>query len=239
ARALNAGFVKWATTGRPFVTLKAAVTLDGRIATASGDARWVTGERARAAVHRLRDAAGAILVGAGTVRADDPRLDVRLDYGEPVRQPLRVVLDPALSCAPDAKVFAGGGALVFAAGDALGGARGEREGVRIEALPRDAHGLDLGAALARLAELEVNELLVECGPRLAAAWFRAKLVDELIVYVAPVLLGSDAPPLAELASAAGGPAAEGFEFVDVRRIGEDVRLILQPKEENRPCSPES
>ncbi|HVC02755.1 MAG TPA: bifunctional diaminohydroxyphosphoribosylaminopyrimidine deaminase/5-amino-6-(5-phosphoribosylamino)uracil reductase RibD [Steroidobacteraceae bacterium] len=247
ARRLNPGYFSRFERGRPHLRLKLAASLDGRTARADGRRAWITGEAARRDVQAWRARSSAVLTGAGTVRSDDPRLDVRWQYGDWVRQPLRVVLDPALSSAPDARVFAGGNALLFAAGDSLsraahgavaaGGA--ERGGVRIEALPRAGRGLDLAAALARLAQLEINELLVECGPRLAAAWIEAELVDELIVYVAPMLLGSDAPPLAALRGAAGGPVAQRFEFAEICRIGEDVRLIMRPQEKPRSCSPES
>lgn len=242
ARRLNPGFFSRFERQRPYVRLKLAMSLDGRTARADGQRAWITGEAARGDVQSWRARSSAVLTGAGTVRADDPRLDVRLNYGDWVRQPLRVVLDTALSCAPDARVFAGGGALVFAAEDADPGAVGARRraGVRIETLARGAGGgLDLSAALARLAALEVNELWVECGPRLAAAWLAARLVDEWILYVAPSLLGADAPPLAELRGAPGVSSVEEMEFTDLRRVGGDVRLILQPKGQHRSCSPES
>jgi diaminohydroxyphosphoribosylaminopyrimidine deaminase/5-amino-6-(5-phosphoribosylamino)uracil reductase len=155
-----------------------------------------------------------------------------------VRQPLRVLLDPALSCAPAAKIFQGAGAVVFAAPDAPASA------LRVERVACRDGGLDLDAVLRRLTAFEVNEVLVECGPRLAAAFLRAGLVDELLLYVAPIFLGVDALPLADFRGAdvqatdsevrapqANGLDAitRGFEFEDVRRIGADVRLILKPK----------
>ena len=110
--------------------------------------------------------------------------------------------------------------------------------MRVEALPRAPGGVDLGAALARLAALEVNELWVECGPRLAASWIGQALVDELIVYYAPRLLGADAPPLAAL-GAAHEAAGARFEFVDARFFGQDLRVILTAKREESVCSPGS
>ncbi|MDE2294016.1 MAG: dihydrofolate reductase family protein, partial [Gammaproteobacteria bacterium] len=115
---------------------------------------------------------------------------------------------------------------------------GAAAGVRIEPLPRAGQGLDLGAALSRLCALEVNELLVECGPRLAASWLASGLVDELIVYLAPMLLGADAPPLAAL-GAAHEAAGARFEFVDARFFGQDLRVILTAKREESVCSPGS
>jgi diaminohydroxyphosphoribosylaminopyrimidine deaminase/5-amino-6-(5-phosphoribosylamino)uracil reductase len=142
---------------------------------------------------------------------------------------LRVVLDPSLSLPRDAKVFAGGGAIVFAAGGGggVGGAVGAG-GLRIERVASAPRGLDLHAVLRRLVDYEVNELLVECGPRLAGAFLRERLVDELILYVAPHFLGDDAAPLAAL-SGAGLTQLPRFEFQDVRRIGPDLRLVLTPK----------
>jgi diaminohydroxyphosphoribosylaminopyrimidine deaminase/5-amino-6-(5-phosphoribosylamino)uracil reductase len=205
--------------------LKLAMSLDARTATAGGGRTWITGEAARADVQAWRARSGAVLTGAGTVRADDPRLDVRLAYGSWVRQPLRVLLDPMLSCATTARLFHGHGALVFAARDAP---IRSQESARVERLPRAAGGLDLHAVVARLAEIEINELLVECGPRLAGAFILSGLVDEFVLYIAPALLGSDAAPLLH-ASGLGPPGSlPAFEFKDVQRIGADLRLILTP-----------
>jgi diaminohydroxyphosphoribosylaminopyrimidine deaminase / 5-amino-6-(5-phosphoribosylamino)uracil reductase len=222
ARDLNVGFFSRFERGRPFIRLKMAMSLDARTAPASGGQTWITSEAARADVQKWRARSGAILTGAGTVRTDDPRLDVRLAYGSWVRQPLRVLLDPMLSCATSAKLFHGDGALVFAAPDAPVRAQNS---ARVERLPRAAGGLDLQAVTRRLAELEVNELWVECGPRLAGAFILSKLVDELVLYVAPTLLGADAAPLMHVS----GPGLPAFDFKDVQRIGADLRLMLTPK----------
>jgi diaminohydroxyphosphoribosylaminopyrimidine deaminase/5-amino-6-(5-phosphoribosylamino)uracil reductase len=225
ARALNVGFFSRLERGRPFVRVKLAMSLDARTAPASGKRLWISGEESRADVQAWRARSGAILTGAGTVRADDPRLDVRLAYGSWVRQPLRVLLDPMLSCPSTAKMFQAHGALVFAGPDAPDRTHA---GARIERLPRAAGGVDLHAAMRRLAELEVNELLVECGARLGAAFLLAGLVDELILYVAPGLLGTEAAPLLALSGLA--PAAlPRFEYRDIRRIGDDLRLVLAPQ----------
>lgn len=225
ARELNAGFFSRFERGRPFIRLKMAMSLDARTAPASGLPLWISGEAARADVQEWRARSGAILTGAGTVRADDPRLNVRLAYGPWVRQPLRVLLDPMLSCPATAKLFHGEEALVFAAPDAPVRAQ---HPARVERLPRAAGGLDLRAVVLRLSELEVNELLLECGPRLAGAFIHSGLVDELVLYMAPVLLGADAAPLMQIGL---GPAGSlpAFEYRDVRRIGDDLRLILAPK----------
>ncbi|MDP8986176.1 MAG: bifunctional diaminohydroxyphosphoribosylaminopyrimidine deaminase/5-amino-6-(5-phosphoribosylamino)uracil reductase RibD [Pseudomonadota bacterium] len=272
ARALNPGFFSRFERGRPFIRLKLAMSLDARTSVAgpertapAGGKSWITDDASRADVQTWRARSSAVLTGAGTVREDDPRLDVRLAYGPWVRQPLRVVLDPDLSCPPDSKIFGDENALIFAAlgapelrevqgGAAQGsraqgsGAQGGREaqghevqarsapgtvrepvaGVRIERVPRAGRGLDLAAVIERLTALEVNELLVECGPRLAAAFLEADLVDELILYVAPHFLGMDAAPLAALL-AAGAAGLPRFEFRDLRLLENDLRLVLVPQ----------
>jgi diaminohydroxyphosphoribosylaminopyrimidine deaminase/5-amino-6-(5-phosphoribosylamino)uracil reductase len=226
ARDLNVGFFSRFERGRPFIRLKLAMSLDARTAPASGGQAWISGEASRADVQIWRARSGAILTGAGTVRADDPRLDVRLAYGSWIRQPLRVLLDPMLTCASGAKLFHGDGALVFAATDAPVRSQGT---ARVERLPRAAGGLDLGAVIGRLTELEVNELLVECGPRLAGAFVVSQWVDELVLYVAPTLLGADAAPLLHLSGLGPPGSLPTFEFKDVQRIGADLRLVLVPK----------
>jgi diaminohydroxyphosphoribosylaminopyrimidine deaminase/5-amino-6-(5-phosphoribosylamino)uracil reductase len=241
ARNLNPGFFSRFERGRPFIRLKLAMSLDGRTAPAAalqptggpprsappaGAPQWITGEQSRHDVQQWRARSSAVLTGAGTVRADDPRLDVRWQYGPWVRQPLRVVLDSSLACAATSKVYRDGHALIFAAPDAAGAGV---PGVRIERVPRAARGLDLHAVAARLAELEVNELFVECGARLAAGFLEADLVDELVLYVAPHVLGADAAPLAAVSGLADAAMLPRFEYRDQRLIGADLRLLLTPR----------
>lgn len=225
ARALNAGFFSRFERGRPFIRLKLAMSLDARTAAAAGERTDITADAARADVQQWRARSSAVLTGAGTVRVDDPRLDVRLEYGPWVRQPLRVVLDPDLTCSPLSAVFRDDGALRFAAEDA---SREPQGPVRTLRVPRRGRGLDLEAVARSLARLEMNEVWVECGPRLAGAFLEARLVDELILYVAPRLLGTDAPPLAALDAAAVGHAS-AFAFREHRLLGRDLRLVLTPK----------
>src|SRR3984957_20178354 len=216
ARDLNVGFFSRFERGRPWIRLKLAMSLDGRTAPAGGGRLWISGEDSRADVQRWRARSSAVLTGAGTVRVDDPRLDVRLEYGPWVRQPLRVVLDPALSCSPTAQVFRDGHALVITATDA---ARtpppfsSQSPGLPEERVPAIGRRLDLRQVAQRLAAREVNELLVECGPTLAAGFLEAGFVDECILYIAPVLLGADAAPLTALNGPRdGGRAAAGFDI---------------------------
>jgi diaminohydroxyphosphoribosylaminopyrimidine deaminase / 5-amino-6-(5-phosphoribosylamino)uracil reductase len=224
ARRLNVGFFSRHEQGRPYVRLKLAMSLDGRTAPAGGSRTWISGAESRADVQTWRARSSAVLTGAGTVRSDDPQLNVRLDYGPWVRQPVRVVLDTLLSTSRAAKIFNHDEALVFAAPEAPLGAFKDLE---VERVPRADGGLDLDAVMQNLTAREVNELLVECGPTLAGAFVAKQLVDEFILYVAPRLLGDDALPLLHLE--AGAAARQLFDFRDAQRFGDDMRLILKPK----------
>jgi diaminohydroxyphosphoribosylaminopyrimidine deaminase / 5-amino-6-(5-phosphoribosylamino)uracil reductase len=236
---LNCGFVKRMQQGRPWVRLKLAMSLDGRTALASGASRWISGEAARQDVQQWRARSSAILTGIGTVLADDPRLDVR-EPGDPsghgARQPLRVVLDGRLRTPPGARLLsAGGEVLILTALAALQDARTlaplSTRGARIESVPVVAGRLLLGAVLERLAELEVNEVQVEAGATLAGELVQQSLVDELLLYVAPKLLGDKARPLLELPELAALSAARAFTLIDSQPLGEDLRLRLRPRVE--------
>jgi diaminohydroxyphosphoribosylaminopyrimidine deaminase/5-amino-6-(5-phosphoribosylamino)uracil reductase len=236
ARELNVGFFSRFERGRPYVRLKLAMSLDGRTAPAGGGQLWISGEASRADVQVWRARSSAVLTGAGTVRCDDPQLNVRLNYGPWIRQPLRVVLDTMLTCPREARVFdrgpdgeargreAQGGVLVFASAEAP--LRSFKD-LDVERVPRGGSGLDVEAVIQNLTAREVNELLIECGATLAGAFIAKQLVDELVLYVAPKLLGSDAAPLMQFELA--GRALPDFEFRDVQQFGEDVRLILKLK----------
>jgi diaminohydroxyphosphoribosylaminopyrimidine deaminase/5-amino-6-(5-phosphoribosylamino)uracil reductase len=224
ARRLNVGYFSRHERGRPYVRLKLALSLDGRTAPADGSRAWISGTASRADVQTWRARSSAVLTGAGTVRSDDPQLNVRLNYGPWVRQPLRVVLDTMLSTSRAAKIFDNDEALVFAAPEAP---LGSFKDLKVERIPRADGGLDLHAVMQHLTAREVNELLVECGPTLAGAFVAGQLVDELVLYVAPKLLGGDAPPLLRIR--AGDDALPPFDFRDVQQFGEDVRLILNLK----------
>jgi diaminohydroxyphosphoribosylaminopyrimidine deaminase / 5-amino-6-(5-phosphoribosylamino)uracil reductase len=224
ARSLNAGFFSRFERGRPYVRLKLAMSLDGRTAPAGGRQMWISGEASRANVQTWRARSSAVLTGAGTVRTDDPQLNVRLRYGPWVRQPLRVVLDTMLTSPRSAKIFNNDEALVFAAADAP---LGPFKDLKVERIARTGGGLDLDAVMRNLTAREVNELLLECGPTLAGAFIAKQLVDELVLYVAPKLLGCDAAPLMRIQL--GGQMLPVFEFSDMQPMGEDVRLILKVK----------
>jgi diaminohydroxyphosphoribosylaminopyrimidine deaminase/5-amino-6-(5-phosphoribosylamino)uracil reductase len=233
SRELNPGFIARMTRGRPWVTIKLAASLDGGTALPGGESRWITGEAAREDVQRLRARSSAVMTGSGTVLADDPRLDVRLPGAS--RQPLRVVLDSRLRTPPTARVLAPPGqALVLCAEPDPARASALRAaGAEVALVAGAQGGVDLGAALTLLASRGVNELLVECGAGLAGALLAAGLADELLLYLAPTLLGRGARPLAELAAPAS--MAERLEFSIVGRedVGGDLLLRLRPRREQR------
>ncbi len=232
ARELNIGFLSRVLRRRPWVRMKIAASLDGQTALANGSSQWITGEAARADGHAWRRRAGAVLTGIGTVRDDDPRLDVRL-VPTP-RQPLRVVIDSRLEITPAARILpAPGQALVYANPQAAASARAQvlttaHPQLTVAAAPADERGkTDLAAVLADLAERGVNELHVEAGHQLNGSLLRAGLVDEVLVYLAPKLLGPGRgmaafDPLEDLAD------AMRLEFVECAPVGPDLRLRARP-----------
>ncbi|MGB5131966.1 MAG: bifunctional diaminohydroxyphosphoribosylaminopyrimidine deaminase/5-amino-6-(5-phosphoribosylamino)uracil reductase RibD [Steroidobacteraceae bacterium] len=230
ARALNPGFLSRMERGRPWLRLKMAASLDGRTALANGESRWITGDVARADVQQLRARSSALMTGAATVRCDDPRLDVRLP--EATRQPLRVVLDTQLRTSPSARIVPPPGQLLVltASEDKARRMALEDAGAQVAVLPAGPGGLDLAAAMRHLAGLEVNELQAECGPTLAGALLSARLVDELVLYLAPALLGMDARPLASLPGIASMSERMEFSISDLCRVGRDLRVTLRPAE---------
>lgn len=229
ARALNPGFVSRMTRGRPFVRAKLAASLDGRTALASGESRWITGEAARADVQRLRARSSAILTGIETVLTDDPALTVRaLDIG---RQPLRVVLDSRLRMPPQAQMLRlPGRTVVFTiAADAPRRQALEQAGAEVIPVPAEAGArVDSSRALALLAEREVSEVLVEAGPRLCGGLLAAGLVDELVLYLAPHVLGDGGRGLFHLPGIARMPDRIALDIQDVRAVGADWRITARP-----------
>ena len=286
ARALNRGFVSRHERGRPWVRCKLAATLDGRTATATGESRWITGEAARADVHRLRAQAGAIITGIGTLLADDPRLDARVtdarvaDTGclaPPMRPPMRVIADSRLRTPPTARALSAPGSVLIAtvgggegpiigdiaresehplAATAGGGAEGPivdgiaREpgdaraattcaavrmralveaGAEIVPLPDVGGRISLPALMVALAGRGINEVHTECGPTLAGALLESGLVDEIVVYLAPALLGDAARGMFTLPGVATMRDRIGLAITGVARLGADLRIDAVPK----------
>jgi diaminohydroxyphosphoribosylaminopyrimidine deaminase/5-amino-6-(5-phosphoribosylamino)uracil reductase len=233
SRALNPGFFKRLEHGLPFVRVKLGVSLDGRSALANGASRWITGSAARRDAQQYRARSSVVLTGIGTILGDDPAMNVRIEGAS--RQPLRVVLDSRLRSPPRARIFdRDGPSLVFGIhDDAARRAALEAAGAQVEILPAagEAH-VPLRPALQRLAALQANEVWVEAGARLAGALLTAGLVDELIVYLAPCLLGSDARGLADLPVLQSLDQRLALRFIDVRPIGDDLRVTaaVLPKE---------
>jgi diaminohydroxyphosphoribosylaminopyrimidine deaminase/5-amino-6-(5-phosphoribosylamino)uracil reductase len=229
---LNIGFMKRMTYGTPWIRVKLAMSLDGRTALSNGVSRWITGESARADVQHWRARSSAVMTGVGTVLADDPRLDVRLEPEKPEEepwQPLRVILDTRLRTPADSRLFATGGEVLILTEDATRGAAFAEMGVAVETVPAAAGRLDLAAVIDRLGELEANEVLVEAGPTLSGELLRQGLVDELLLYVAPKLLGPQGFPLVDLPEIGDLQDSLGFTVAGVQRFEDDLRLRLRPR----------
>jgi diaminohydroxyphosphoribosylaminopyrimidine deaminase/5-amino-6-(5-phosphoribosylamino)uracil reductase len=224
AEAVNPGFFKRMRTGLPRVRVKLAASLDGRTAMASGESQWITGPAARADVQKLRARSGAIVTGVETVISDDPALTVRDDSLDIPDQPLRVIVDSTLRTPPGAKLLSQPGQTLIACAAGEGAAPGGAELIR---LPGPDGRVDLPALLGELAARQINDILVECGPRLAGAFIAAGLVDELVVYMAPTLMGSKARPMLELGLDAMDEQRR-LQVADIRRVGDDVRWTLLP-----------
>ena len=195
ARRLNEVFVKFATTRRPFVVLKVAATLDGRIATRTGDSKWVTGEAARAHVHELRHGMDAIMVGIGTIAVDDPSLTTRLPDGRPGADPIRIVLDSKLSISEDARVLrhdASNADTMLVTGDAVSAAKRKvlrSRGVKVLEAPLRDGRIHLDSLMNRLGYIGITSLLVEGGSRVIASALQSRIVDKILFFYAPKILG--------------------------------------------------
>jgi diaminohydroxyphosphoribosylaminopyrimidine deaminase/5-amino-6-(5-phosphoribosylamino)uracil reductase len=220
AKELNIGFVSRMTRGRPWVRLKIAATLDGRTALQDGKSQWITGPEARRDGHRWRARACAVLTGAGTVAADDPRFTVR--EVETPRQPLRVVVDSRLETPRGARILKGERVLVFAARP------GELENAEVVALPNPGGKVDLPQMLRELARRGINELHVEAGSRLNASMLREGCVDELLIYLNPSFLGDAAQGMFDLPALSALDQRTRLEIVSLDRAGEDLRILARP-----------
>ena len=233
ARALNQGFLKRMEHGLPFVRVKLAMSLDGRTAMASGESQWITGPAARSAVQRLRAQASVVITGADTVLADGARLTVRADeLGLDAEQtalamsraPLRVLIDGRLRVPLDAPFFKAGPALVATC---VPPAEQYRTGPECLVIPGENGQIDLRQLLRALAARDVNEVLVEAGPRLAGAFAEQGLVDEYQIFIAAKFLGSTARPLLELPLIRMSEASE-LKIIEMRAVGDDWRVTAIP-----------
>jgi len=228
ARALNRGFFARIERGRPWLRVKLAMSMDGHTALASGESHWISSEASRADVQRWRARCGALLTASGTVLADNPRLTVRMDDATMFIPPLRVVLDPGLAIPEDSHILDDSApTLLLHAPDARVAAYLRKRDRAM--IPAHAGMLDLDAALKLLATRGINEVQTEAGATLCGALLQAGLVDELLLYVVPVLLGARGKPLF------GGWDAEtmaerfDLQLIETRALGTDLRLLLQPR----------
>jgi diaminohydroxyphosphoribosylaminopyrimidine deaminase/5-amino-6-(5-phosphoribosylamino)uracil reductase len=227
ARALNEGFLSRVERGRPFVRLKLAASIDGATAMQSGESQWITGEASRRDVQRLRASSAAIMTGIGTVLADDPALTVR-DIELPRAAPLRVIVDSNLRTPPGAQVLSADAATLLCCTNDSARAKVARAGVEVLQLGAERGGVSLAAVLAALAQRDVNELLVEAGPRLAGALMDQGLVDELVIYQAPHIMGSETRRLLTTPGWQTLQARMPLRVTDRRQLGADLRITARP-----------
>ncbi len=221
-------FFRRITGGRPYVTLKVAASLDGKTALANGESKWITSAEARRDVHAMRRDSCAVLTGIGTVLADDPELTVRELACE--RQPLRVLLDSRLDVADDAKILQGGNTLIVTAtGDELRASSLRQRGIDVARVPTEAvkGKVDLSAMLQLLGARKLNALMVETGAKLNGSLLAAGVVDEIVAYIAPSVLGDDARGLFAIEPLAALRDKISLSFSDVRQIGPDLKITAR------------
>jgi diaminohydroxyphosphoribosylaminopyrimidine deaminase/5-amino-6-(5-phosphoribosylamino)uracil reductase len=229
AEKLNEAFIKYVCTGRPFVIAKCAATLDGRIATRTGDSQWVTGQSARQFVHRLRHAVDAVLVGIKTVRADNPRLTTRLPDGRS-KDPVRIILDTHLSISPDVKLLqqsSEANTILVAGAEAAQDKKKalEKKGTRVIQAALKNGLIDLDALMNQLGAMQLTSLLIEGGSRVLASAFKAGIVDKVFFFYAPKILGGD-----DGVPVCSGPGAElmsqsiAVSDIGIHRFGDDVMI---------------
>ena len=251
AAELNPGFIRRISTGRPFLRCKLAMSLDGRTALANGASQWITGPEARADAQLLRAASCAIVTGINTVTVDDPALNVRpealagsqrklvenrlatcaANSTRPAGQPLRVILDSHLRTPPTASTLRLEGAVrIFSLAEPEHAGRFP-ENVEVITAPAVAERVDPGFVLDCLAtRFQCNEVLVEAGPTLGGSLLAAGLVDELVIYMAPRMLGSDAKPLLDITGPSSLAPSPPWQVREVTRLGDDLRIIVRPRE---------
>lgn len=225
ARQLNRAYLTRIQRGRPWLRVKLGVSLDGRTALANGESKWITSPEAREDVHHWRARCGALLTGAGTVLADDPHLTVRLADNRAFVPPLRVVLDPGLATVARGNVRQGDAPTLYLHAPNVKPPRDLP--LQRQAIAMHNGQLDLHAVLAELARREISEVQVETGATLAGAFLQAGLVDELLIYMAPVLLGDRARPMFDGLGIDTMAQAHQLKVLDTRQVGPDLRLLLR------------
>ncbi len=226
AEELNIGFVTRMKKNRPWVRMKIAASLDGKTALNNGKSQWITGEAARCDGHRFRARSCAVITGIGTVLKDDPQLTVRLV--ESPRQPLKVIVDSQLKTPINAKILRGDGELIFTAGtNEKKIAALSKAGARPVVLPDDKGNVELEKMMQMLATLEINEVLIEAGNRLNSSLINARLVDELVIYLAPHLIGDHALGMLNLPELTSLSDKHKLKIMDLRMIGQDIRIITR------------
>jgi diaminohydroxyphosphoribosylaminopyrimidine deaminase / 5-amino-6-(5-phosphoribosylamino)uracil reductase len=235
AEPLNRGFFTRMRRGTPWVRSKLAVSLDGRTALKNGTSRWITSAAARADVHRWRARSSAVVTGSGTIVDDDPSLDARREdagiaAGIGIKQPLRVIIDAKLKVPPEAKTLTLPGEVLVLTTRSLDDPKAaalSKAGARLEQVAGDAEHCDLRAVLERLGKHEINDVWVEAGAGLNGALLQAGLIDELIIYMAPRLLGDSARGMFSVPAIESLAAGWSLEVDDVRRLGPDLRLTAR------------
>jgi diaminohydroxyphosphoribosylaminopyrimidine deaminase/5-amino-6-(5-phosphoribosylamino)uracil reductase len=229
AREVHRGFLSRVTRGRPWITIKAAASLDGRIALANGESQWITSEAARRDVHAMRARACAVLTGIGTVLRDDPELTVR--HVPCSRQPRRILIDSRLDISPQAKILKGEPPIIFTvSSDAKKRGILEEAGAEVVAAPLDAAKpgkTDLRAIARELARRGFNEVMVETGAKLNGSLLAAGVVDEVVLYLAPKFLGAAAQGLFALPEFTSLDQALQPKIIDVRSVGPDLRITAR------------
>jgi diaminohydroxyphosphoribosylaminopyrimidine deaminase/5-amino-6-(5-phosphoribosylamino)uracil reductase len=231
ATELNRGFFTRMQTGKPWVRSKLAISIDGRTALGNGDSQWITGAEARADVHRSRGRSGAVLTGIETVLKDDPGLNARPDSATDILQPLRVVVDSALRCAPTAQLFSipGPVTVLHSHGSSAAAAALQAVGATVVKVAAENGRVSLADTLALLAEQSINDVWVEAGPTLNGALLYAGMIDELIVYQASNILGTDGQGMFAIQPLEAMQNRFEFNLIDVRRVGVDVRMTYRPQ----------
>jgi len=226
AKDINKGFFKRVTTGIPWVTLKTAISLDGRIAMVNGESKWITSNVARLDSHKIRATSAAVLTGVGTILRDNPTMNVRLKNIQ--RQPLRVILDSHLNTPVDSKVLrAPGNVLIMTIiNEGNNPKLLESKYVEVFHCPSKNGGIDLDAMMKELGRREINSVMLEAGSRLNGSMLQQGFVDEMVVYIAPDLLGSDARHMFQFKGLESLADKIKLEFKEVKEVGRDIKLTL-------------